>query len=187
MAPRNDGDGKRAAEPRSIGAWLRDMPRWKKITVGVALTVAVVGGIWSLTSGDAPPAATSGGGDAGGLRTALIEGQPRSGGGSAATDEPTSKGVFRLGFSFLAGFCIGSFLRATLRVAAIAFGFWLLMTFLLSYYGLVVVDWDAMDALWNRFASNVEREWGSFTTFMTGSLPAAGLAAGGLAIGLKRH
>ena len=95
--------------------------------------------------------------------------------------------MFRLGFSFIAGFCLGSFLRATLKIAAIAFGFWLLMTFLLAYYGIVVVDWHAMDSLWNRFASNVGQEWGSFQTFITGSLPAAGLATAGLAIGLKRH
>jgi uncharacterized membrane protein (Fun14 family) len=57
----------------------------------------------------------------------------------------------------------------------------------LSYYGILVVDWNQMDSLWNRFATNVEQEWASFQTFMTGSLPAAGLAAAGFAIGLKRH
>lgn len=95
--------------------------------------------------------------------------------------------MFRLGFSFLAGFSIGAFLRATLKIAAIAFGFWLLMTFALAYYDLVIVDWNAIDSLWQRFADNVSDEWGDFSRFMLGSLPATGLGATGLAIGLKRH
>lgn len=180
----------RQAAPRGLGEWLRDMPRWKKIAVGAALATVVIGSIWSLTSGSAAPPSTGGAGSASGLGAGLIEGQPTTGGtgGAAATaEEPASKGVFRLGFSFLAGFCIGSFLRATLKVASIAIGFWLLMTFALSYYGIVNVDWAAMDSLWNRFAANVEQEWGSFQRFMTGSLPATGLAITGLAVGLKRH
>lgn len=188
QAERSD---RRPAPSRGLGEWLRDMPRWKKIAVGAALVTVVIGGIWSLTSGGTPtPPAGGGGGNASGLGAGLIEGRPTTGttgGAAAAAEEPASKGIFRLGFSFLAGFCIGSFLRATLRVAAIAIGFWLLMTFALSYYGIVVVDWAAMDSLWNRFAANVEQEWGSFQRFMTGSLPATGLAITGLAVGLKRH
>jgi hypothetical protein len=44
-----------------------------------------------------------------------------------------------------------------------------------------------MNSLWSRFTSSVAQEWGSFRTFMTGSLPSAALATTGLAIGLKRH
>lgn len=154
------------------------MPRWKKLTLGVAIGTAVVAGALSLThTGHVPH--SSGGMSS--LSAGLADDK------SAAASEPAAKGVFRLGFSFVAGFSLGSFVRAALRVAAIAFGFWLLMTMLLSYYGILVVHWDAMDSLWNRFASNVEKEWGSFQTFMTGSLPAAGLFTAGLAIGLKRH
>lgn len=168
---------------RTFTSWLRDMPRWKKIAVAAAVGTAIVGGILSLTSGPTP---TAGSGNLSGLSTSLTSG-PTGGATGQAAEEPAAKGVFRLGFSFLAGFCLGSFIRSTLKVAAIAFGFWLFLTLVLSYYGILVVDWNAMDSLWNRFAANVEQEWGSFQTFMTGSLPAAGLAAAGLAIGLKRH
>ena len=75
---------------------------------------------------------------------------------------------------------------ALLKIAAIAFGFWLLMTFVLSYMGVVTVNWAAMDSLWNRFTASIEQEWGSFQSFMLGSLPATGLAVTGLAVGLKR-
>lgn len=168
-----------APPDRSLGQWLGDMPRWKKVALGLAVGTAVVGGVMSAMHGTSQ--GTSG--TMSGLATSLGENQT-SGGTSA---EPAAKGVFRLGFSFVAGFCLGSFIRATLRVAAIAFGFWLLMTMTLSYYGILTVDWSQMDSLWSRFAANVEKEWSSMQTFMTGSLPAAGLATAGLAIGLKRH
>ena len=119
-----------------------------------------------------------------GLSTSLLDSSTNDASGAAS---PAAKGIFRLGFSFLAGFCLGSFVRAALRIATIAFGFWLAMTFVLSYYGLVVVDWNAMSSVWDRFAANVENEWSSFETFVTGSLPAAGLAATGLVMGLRRH
>ncbi len=174
----------KAKSTRTFGSWLYEMPRWKKIAVLAAITTAVVGGIFSLTNGDVP---TAGNGNLTGLSSSLVNGQPGGSSTPVATAEPAAKGVFRLGFSFLAGFCLGSFLRAALKIAAIAFGFWLFMTVVLSSYGVLTVDWNVMDSLWNRFAANIEQEWGSFQTFMTGSLPAAGLAAAGLAIGLKRH
>ena len=164
---------------RSLSQWLADMPRWKKLTLAVAAGTAVVAGVMSLTH------TGHSGHDSGGGISSLSAGLTDD--KAAAAGEPAAKGVFRLGFSFVAGFSLGSFVRAALRVGAIAFGFWLLMTVVLSYYGILVVHWEAMDSLWNRFASNVEKEWSSFQTFMTGSLPAAGLFTAGLAIGLKRH
>lgn len=162
---------------RSFGQWLADMPRWKKVALGLALTTVAIGAVWSLSGG-----AHGSGGHSG------LAAQLHSGGTNAdSANEPPAKGVFRLGFSFLAGFCIGSFVRAALRVVAIAVGFWLLMTVLLAYFDLVVVDWNAISGVWDRFAANVEKEWGTFQTFLTGSLPAAGLAVGGLAVGLRRH
>ncbi|HEB52921.1 MAG TPA: hypothetical protein ENI87_06675 [bacterium] len=174
---------------RSFGDWLRDMPRWKKIALGASILAVAAGGVWTLAVGGQTPESAGAGSTASGLSASLIETQPGQNGGSSvsAAPEPASKGVFRLGFSFLAGFCIGAFLRAVLKLAAIAVGFWLVMTFLLSYAGIVEVNWQAMDDLWNTFVGNIEREWGSFQSFMLGSLPATGLATTGLVVGLKRH
>jgi len=162
------------------------MPRWKKITTGVALLAVVTGGVMTLVQGE--PAPTGGDSNASGLAASLIE-TPEGTGGAAkpATEEPASKGIFRLGFSFIAGFSIGTFLRAVLKLAAFMLGFWLVMTMLLSYSGLVEVKWDEIQALWDQFRDNIGNEWGNFQTFMLGSLPATGLAVTGLAIGLKRH
>ena len=165
---------------QTFGSWLRTMPRWKKLAVAAAVVTIVVAGVISYGS---PAAGDGASGSMSGLNASLVDGQRTLETGQ----EPAAKGVFRLGFSFLAGFCIGSFIRATLKVAAIAFGFWLFLTMVLSYYGIMTVDWSQMDSLWSRFSGNVESEWGNFQTFMTGSLPAAGLAITGLAVGLKRH
>ncbi len=178
----NPAPGKAATSERGFAQWLRDMPRWKKVSLGIGLTTVVVGAVWSLATGGA--SGSTGGAGQTGLAAQF---HPSSTDPVGVAEEPAAKGVFRLGFSFLAGFCIGSFIRAALRVVTIAVGFWLLMTVVLSYFGLVVVDWHAIEGVWDRFATNVEHEWGTFQTFLTGSLPAAGLAAGGLAIGLKRH
>lgn len=178
------------ATHRTFVAWLRAMPRWKMISLCAATAMLGLGAVLMVVAPDAAPAPGSGSGAGTGLQATLVQGQPQTPGTgttTAAAAEPAAKGVFRLGFSFIAGFCLGSFVRATLKIASIAFGFWLAMTLVLSYYGLVNVDWNAIDSVWNRFCTNVESEWGNFQTFMTGSLPAAGLAATGLAIGLKRH
>ena len=176
------------ATKRSFGTWLREMPRWEKITCGIALAAAVTGGVMTLVSGDPTPTDTAAG-NLSGLNANLIPGQPGSGTGAEAVgaSEPASKGIFRLGFSFIAGFSIGTFLRTVIKLAAIVLGFWLVVTFLLAYAGLVTVEWDQIDALWNRFTGSIENEWGDFQSFMLGSLPATGLAVTGLAIGLKRH
>jgi uncharacterized membrane protein (Fun14 family) len=184
-----------ASNEPGFRAWLASLPRWKKVTLVAAVGIVVVAGAVSLattgslgSSGGTAPAPAGSGGTMLGPSSSLVNGSGGSGtaGGAAPVAEPASKGVFRLGFSFLAGFCIGAFVRAALKVAAIAFGFWLLATMALSYFDVLTVDWTAISSLWDRFAANVEREWGSFQTFVTGSLPAAGLAVTGLALGLKR-
>jgi uncharacterized membrane protein (Fun14 family) len=173
-----------APPSRSLLEWFVAMPTWKKVMLGASLTAMVAGGIWSIVTADAVP--PTGNGSGGALASGLLPDAPRT---ESATPEaePAARGVFRLGFSFVAGFCVGAFLRAMIKVAAIAFGFWLVATMLLSYFELLTVNWQGIDALWNRFALAVELEWSNFQTFMTGSLPAAGLAVTGLAVGMKRH
>lgn len=176
---------------RSLLQWLREMPRWKQILLGTAMAALIIGGVLTLVHGPAPQPAAAGGTGSGRLTAnSLLPGATTPPGAATQPEagaEPGAKGVFRLGFSFVAGFCIGAFVRSMIKVASIAVGFWLLMTFALSFYGIVTVDWHSIDALWERFWSNVGTEWGSFSQFITGSLPSAGLAVGGLAIGLKKH
>ncbi|HLQ36431.1 MAG TPA: FUN14 domain-containing protein [Planctomycetota bacterium] len=175
---------------RTFAAWLRAMPRWKQLLLASAVLCLAGGGVmWLLPGGGG---GSSGTGPTehgtGALPSTLLPGEhPPPGQPSAAQGEPAAQGVFRLGFSFLTGFCVGSFVRAMLKLVALVLGALLLLLLLLGYAGLIEVHWQAIDTLWQRFWSNVGAEWGDFQRFMTGSLPAAGLAALGLFAGLKKH
>jgi uncharacterized membrane protein (Fun14 family) len=179
----------RQTATRNFSTWLGEMPRWKKVALGAALSSAVIGGVLSLLGDDPQPLIDNTTTNQSGLQASLIETRPGVGttGNQEPPPEPASKGFFRLGFGFLAGFCIGTFLRAVLKLAAIVVGFWLFATLLLSYVDLVEVRWDQIDSLWNQFFANIDQEWGNFQSFMLGSLPTTGLAVTGLAVGLKRH
>lgn len=180
---------------RSFPEWLAAMPRWKKVMLGSSIACALVGGLLlAINQPDAATTVSAGGGHGPtGGATFLPTGTgggttgTGAGGATAAGDEPAAKGVFRLGLSFLVGFCMGSFVRAAVKMASIAVGFFLVALFLLDYAGFVVVDWNAIDQAWNGFWQNVGNEWGDFQRFFTGRLPAAGLASLGLYAGFKRH
>ncbi len=175
--------------------WVTDLPRWKKISLLAAGAVIVTGGVLMLVDpgGATAPASSATPGGTSGAGSALQSGlMPEGGGGTGGTgtpapaEEPTAKGIFRLGFSFVVGFALGSFLRTTIRFAAIAFGFWLAATLVLAYYDLLVVNWQGIDDLWTHFMTAIESEWQSFQSFVTGSLPAAALVATGFFVGFKR-
>jgi uncharacterized membrane protein (Fun14 family) len=97
-----------------------------------------------------------------------------------------SAGFFRLGFSFFAGFSIGLALRTIFRVMLIGIGIGLLFLFVLEYLEYASVDWDKFDALFESMGQRIAGEAEKFRTFLTGSLPSAGLAATGLIAGLRR-
>ncbi len=179
---------------RSFGEWVGDMPFWEKTLLGASVGAVIVGGVVMLSGGDVsnepilapaslPPGTIAdsytpeGTGDGALLAT----------GEATVSEEPTSKGAFRLGSSFLSGFCSGLFLRSVLKLALVAVGFWVIATSLLGYAGLVVIDWNAIDHIWSQFVTVLGAEWGDFKRFMLGSLPATGLAVTGLAVGFKRH
>lgn len=168
---------------RSFGRWLADMPRWKQLLCAAAVLAMVTGAALMLMDTTPPPPT------GGGTGNAFVAGAPRTGSGTGSTTaaEPASRGVFRLGFSFVAGFCIGYAVRAALKTAAIVAGLVLLLLFALSYGGVIEVHWQDIDALWNRFADAVAAESKQFQAFVTGSLPAAGLATLGLVAGFKKH
>lgn len=179
--------------PRTFGAWVTAMPKWKKALVGTAIACAVVGGVLLLVGGgDATTASAGGGrGGAGAGGATLLPSGTTTGNGqpTAATsgEEPAAKGIFRLGSSFLVGFCMGAFVRAAVKMVAVALGFFFVALFLLDQCGFVVVDWNALDQAWSGFWTKVGEEWSDFQRFFTGRLPAAGLATLGLYAGFKRH
>lgn len=185
--------------PRGFVDHLRGQPRWKIVALCLAGLCAVGGGLFWLAAGDAPPPVAGGSGGSSALLpngagssflpggSGTGTGGGSGGGGAATAEEPAAKGVFRLGFSFVAGFCIGAFVRSALKIAAIAVGFCLVVVVLLENSGFLTVEWQAIDTAWNGFWARVGEEWSSFERFLTGRLPAAGLATFGLVTGFRRR
>lgn len=97
-----------------------------------------------------------------------------------------SPALVKGGLSFLVGFCIGYALRTFLKISAVILGICLLIIFGLSYIGAVQVDWPFIESRFDQFVTGVKDDFGQFRTFITGSLPAAGLAGLGLFTGFKR-
>lgn len=91
------------------------------------------------------------------------------------------------GFSFVVAFCVGYAMRVWLKLAALFLGTFLLGVFLLSYAGALDPDWAELEGWWNALAAHVEAQAADFKTFLTGSLPQAGLAGLGLVAGFKRR
>jgi uncharacterized membrane protein (Fun14 family) len=115
-------------------------------------------------------------------------GEPKS----APTVAPGAAGwspfFLKGGFSFFVAFCVGYAARVWLKLAALALGTIFLGVFLLSYSGVIIgVDWARLEGWWDILAARIEAEAVDFKTFLTGSLPQAGLASLGLVAGFKRR
>lgn len=165
----------------SSSSWLADLPTWKKVLLG-ACALAMIGGAaaYLIADGGTPPPAPVG--------TDLAAQAPPSQTAEPSTwhDAQTAGAVFRYGLSCFAGFCLGRFLRASFRFATVALGFWLLTTLVLSHFDLVVVNWSALNAIWDRCCATAREEWSSMHTLLLGSLPCAGLGMFGFLAGFKR-
>jgi len=164
-----------------------DMPLWKQFLLGVAVVAVVAGGVMSFIWGSTTATMAGSGGPV------MLDTAPAASvdAGTIPAPEPAPenlpRSVFWLGVSYLAGFCSGVFLRAVVKSALIAVSFWFLMTIILSYAEMVVVDWSVVNSLWARFNLMVEREWGNLESFVLGSLSAICVATAGVATGLRRH
>jgi len=244
------------------GAW-RQLPRWKRAAVGIALVLTLVGGGLALynqlvaasagstvttpqggenAAADTPtgaprepkspaedklnvspqglaPSDNSGGTGASGGRWPELPGLPggsegSSNEGKSTRDDTTDGGekpgegeeseprsaadaegepdvlwpgaVFRLGFGFFVGFCIGYAARMFMRLSFVAIGVVLLALFGLQYAGLISVDWTAMSEIFDRVAVWLRPNLAGFKNFITGTLPSAASGLGGLIIGLKK-
>lgn len=171
---------------------LKELRPWKKIMLGMSVLL-ILGGIL-LSLAEEPTVASTGaegGGRPGGPAGALVDPSQAPGGGGSqagqAPADPWSAGLFRLGFSFFAAFCVGYAARATFKLIALGCGFAFLFLFVLSYVGLITVDWVGFDRAFESMAQRIADEASHFRTFITGSLPATGLAALGLYAGFRRR
>ncbi len=212
--PRTPDPEGESADPRP--STRPELTRWKVVLLGFAAVFLVVGGSLQAfagqddsaqradppiasadgtSSGPAPNAFTSGTGGGDTPIPGLPKWDPDPEEGSEDEDEvgaePGAAGwspfFLKGGFSFFVAFCVGYAMRTWLKVAALILGTFFLGVFLLSYTGAVDVDWITLEGWWNAFAERVKDEAVDFKTFLTGSLPQAGLAGLGLLTGFKRR
>jgi uncharacterized membrane protein (Fun14 family) len=172
----------------------RPLARWRKVSLAVAIVVMLVGvGLWAyaaLTTTGAPaaPARTS-------SPSALAPHSlaPMDAPASETTDAAPSSiavwspAIFRLGFSFVAAFCMAYALRTFARIVVIAVGSALLMLVALQYAGLIEVRWDVMEERYTNLSSWLSAQTSTFTALITGYLPSAASAGAGFIAGFTRR
>ena len=89
-------------ERRSVLQWLAARSRWEKVTLMVAATAAVGGGVLSLFTGEDPTASTSAGGGPSAMGAQLVADAPAKDAEALEQQggEPASRGVFRVSCPF---------------------------------------------------------------------------------------
>lgn len=186
------------------GLHARPLAHWQKVTVAVAVILAVIGvllyGISYLgaeeeaTTPQTSQQANSGQNNMMGSnltsqsfspqQNQVGEGAPVSAEGIHLGDWSTL--FMKLGFSFLIGFSIGYALSTFLKLTAIVVGVLALFLFGLQYAGVITVDWGSMENIYNNFIAWLQPQIDTFKDFITSNLSSSALAAVGLAVGLSR-
>lgn len=183
-----------AAAKASLGQKFARMATWKKLLVVSAGVLVLAGCIFQVLAWMNPPPdfGPSGGGTGGsggtGLGSSFVE---SSGGGSTGStvktgDQAWSEGLFKLGFSFFAGFAIGSFVRGFLKLFLFFAGAALLLMFALDYFDVASIKWKRIDGWFDTAKDKILGETNSFREFISTRLPSGGMAGLGLFTGFKK-
>ncbi|MCA9295173.1 MAG: hypothetical protein KC983_01625 [Phycisphaerales bacterium] len=187
-------DASHAGEPR------KGISPIAKIIVVLSIVLMIAGGALKVVgmtrADDAPPtpdATTSTDGVNPALQpSGFAATEPGSPSSSASGEESPnafdvwSPALFKLGFSFFVGFCIGYAVRTFVKISIVAIGFILLVLFGLQYFGIVDVDWSAAEGHYATAMDWLKNETASFTTFIKGTLPSATSVMAGLVFGFRR-
>ncbi|WP_022952609.1 FUN14 domain-containing protein [Leucothrix mucor] len=91
-----------------------------------------------------------------------------------------------MGFSFFVGFAIGFAARTFLKVLFFAAGTLFIALFLLQYNGIINVNWDSFEGVYNNMIAWVSPHLGGLKNFITANLSSAAMAGLGLVLGLRR-
>jgi uncharacterized membrane protein (Fun14 family) len=188
------------------------LARWQKLLVGVAVAFVLIGGGLKLGAAgpeeteeapstvavqrtQSPPASGEG------LATRAVPGgQPTivtvDGTPLETVQEPPAASeagsdwspfFFKGGFGFFVGFCVGFALRAFFRVSAVALGFLFLLLLGLSYAGVLEVNWETLEQLYDRGVARMRDELQQVHSFVIGSIPSTAFSSLGLVAGFKRR
>lgn len=179
---------KRKVTKRKVGLWAsyQRQPGWKKALLAIGTLLLVAGAVFQIMAWIDPPQIPSSG-QGGSLTGSLVENQGgTSGADYKSSEEAWSEGFFKLGFSFFAGFAIGSFVRGFLKVFLFVAGGILLLLFGLEYAGVTNIDWNMLDRWFDSARDKIIGESSSFREFISSRLPSGAMAGIGIFSGFKR-
>lgn len=180
-----------------------EITRWKKVLLGLAAVFVIVGGGLRAFGGSPEPESTGSGPAGTASNGAPMSGLDSGGGfqipgigetGKGGEEKTTAEAeasewspfFLKGGFSFFVAFCVGYAMRVWLKVSFLLVGTFFVGVFALSYLGALDVNWETIQGWYDSAAAKVSGEASDFKTFLTGSLPQAGLAGLGLVTGFKR-
>ncbi len=104
----------------------------------------------------------------------------------ASATDLLSPALVRGGISFFAAFALAFALRSFLKLFVIFAGVWVASLFFLASMGWIEVHWTIIDDQFVGWTNTLGAQFQSMSSFVTGSLPSAGLAGLGLVAGLKK-
>ncbi|MCA9001830.1 MAG: hypothetical protein KDB61_07900 [Planctomycetes bacterium] len=168
------------------------VPFWSKIMVAVSVLFLVVGFSMKSSAPETTNRGTATELPAGSLNTNSLVASDGAGVGDGTEvveeDSWASYSPFFIkgGFSFLIAFCVGLAVRMFFKVTAIFVGVLALCLFALNKVGWVDVDWTTISDQWDRVSGTIAEQASGLKSFITGSLPAAGMGSLGLIAGFKK-
>lgn len=161
-------------------------PVWVWLLVVVSVGLMAAGLLLPMFAGGEPSGGTAARGS---VPVAGLSGEASvSGVADDARDtlRDWSPAIFRLGFSFFAGFAVAAALRVAFKFAVMVAGFVILAVLGLQYAGMVNVNWNSISDQYDGVAAYLSGQFKSFSTFAQGVLPSASAAAVGLVAGWRR-
>jgi len=90
-----------------------------------------------------------------------------------------------MGFSFFAGYVIGFATRTFMKFVFFLAGTALILLFSLQYAGMIDVQWDAFEKVYNGLIAWISPHLGGLKNFITANLSSAAMAGLGLFWGFR--
>lgn len=162
------------------------MPLWKKILLGIALFLGILGAAMyavNMTYAPSTPAGEMSAQGVGQKQLAQVGEQTIT---DMITTADWSALLMKLGFSFLIGFAVAYALSSILKMTLLVVGVAALLLLGLQYGGLIDVNWTNFESYYDVFITWLQPHIGGFKDFITSNLPSSTSAAAGLAIGFRR-
>ncbi|MDM7275831.1 MAG: FUN14 domain-containing protein [Thermoprotei archaeon] len=93
--------------------------------------------------------------------------------------------LFQAGGGLILGFAAGYAVKKMVKIAILILGLLTVGLLILSYYGIISVNWDKLALIVERVISGAQATTASMQAFILASIPFAGAFTAGFIIGFK--